>query len=235
VGLGNPSEWYSRRHMDLAAAVLILIGTWTAIILLPTILLALTIFFLISGFGLYVAYKEKKLLLTVGITSICPGLLYMCTMLISARGYYALLYDLGTITLVPLIASGISALVWFAWRKRAPTSKTISALRRPVLFTCFALLVIVPFVIGGLHDYNMRADASFPEVIRAKIVAKYMGTDLDGDHFPAVTLETPGGKLRFDYSIDWRYYELGVGDYCAIIIRDGALGYQWIVEGYALR
>ncbi len=226
----KPKEWYLRRYAPLASVISVILGTWMAIILLPTVFLALAFFLLVAGPGIYIAYKQRNLV-TIGFISIFPAWIYLFMMLIFARGYYALLFDLA-IAFVLLIMLGISVLVWAALRKHAPNNGTLIAAKKPVLFSFFILLVVVPFIIGVPYDYNMRADNRPVETIRAKIVDKYIDIDDDGKRWPLMTFETLDEGLRFDYPVSWSYYnEHDLGHICQIWLHRGALGYPWI-EGY---
>lgn len=202
-------------------AASIAVGIWAAIILLPelTSLLPLT---LIVGPGIIFGYMRKD------IRSVSWGLAVASMGYFGIRVLYlrdvindALLFD-SLKTVVPIAVLGTLACAWLGRVELSPDGKTLTAFTK---LGFYSLLIITPFIIGGLHDYNERADTSSPYQITLTIVDMWVDSDSDA----WITVESSDG-MSFSFSPTWDFYrEHDIGDSMDVLVRRGALGYPWFV------
>jgi len=231
----------SQKDRELAGFVLgvalIAIGIWVAIIFLPTVpVLSFLLFVLIAGVGVLLGHKLKDFrwflyggLAVAGlgyafVTTVFPGPSALCETINDA-----LIIDLYK-TVVPVAVLGTFAFAWLGRKKLAPDRKILTAFIKVAFFN---LLIITPFIFGGLHDYNRRWDTSPPQVIQLKVVDKWTqwSTDDYGEWY-RLKGETLDGSRRFSFVVSESFYnEHDIGSMCWVRVRSGALGYAW-VEGY---
>ena len=211
--------------------------------MLPALFVSLVVFALIGGLGLLISYKLKEIrsTLSYGLGAAACGYFFFATIAISSNAlshtstnYYAktdiTLFFGSLITVVPIAVLGTLAIAWLGRNKLFLDSKTLSAFKKLVPFT---LLIVTPFIIAGLSDYNYRGNPN-PQVINLRIADKwidqiYSTSDMENSDVLMVKGETLDGSWWFSFPVSLDFYnEHDIGNYCWVRVRSGALGYACI-------
>jgi len=218
-----PKKPISREEWTVfLTAASIAVGIWAAIISLPDIFTSILLFALIAGPGIIFGYMRKDIrsvswgLAVAGIGYFGIRILYLRDVINDA-----LLFD-SFKTVVPIAVLGTLAIARIGRKKLAPDGKTLTAF---IKLGFYSLLIITPFIIGGLHDYNERADTSSPYQITLTIVDMWVDSDSDA----WIRVESSDG-MSFSFSPTWDFCrEHDIGNSMDVLVRRGALGYPWFV------
>lgn len=188
--------------------------------MLPEARISLLLFILIAGPGILLSYRRRDMRSALWGLAVA-GLAYFGVRVLYFRDVLndALLFD-SFKAIVPIAVLGTLAIAWLGRKRLARDVRTSTAFFK---LAFYSLLIVTPFIIGGLHDYNVRADTSSPREMILEIVDKWIDSDSDA----WMTLETPDG-VQFTFSPTWEAYnEHDVGYLLEVEVHQGALGYPW--------
>jgi hypothetical protein len=209
--------------------VLFVTGICTVIIFFPTNpIFAVLLFALIKGSGIFIGYKQKKTrrVLLAALWIVSWGYAAVSLFMfedVDNEFWYRFLFPL-------FFLSGLVTLpiAWFG-RWRTPQ---YSSLRNAFLTYVIYVIIVVPFVFAFAWDYNIRGDASPPEVLDLKIVAKYVAIHDELPDELTLQVETLDGRSVFFLEPSERFYDAHEeGALIRATVHNGALGGMW-VEGY---
>jgi hypothetical protein len=250
-GLENRTKWYSRKYIDVLGVLLIVTGSWTAIIFFPAIYISILLFAIIAGTGVLICYRlvcarlasSSDLFLGFSILFGIAAWGYACyTTLMGYTAYryyfiiiygirsqnsYSLLIDSLKIV-VPIVFGGTLVLARLLRKKLSYSHKTWDAFKKVAPFT---LLVLTPFTIGFLHDYNRRCDTSRPQVMQLRVVShwteEWIGDYGENEDEHWLRAETLDGKRSYSFRINFNSGP-DEGALLEIKVHSGALGYEWL-------
>ena len=235
-GLKSTTKWYLRRRMGLLAAVLILIAVFVAILTLPEALdLSLLLLFVqilatfAGAFGVFIGAKRNSRRFILGSLIFAGWVYFFFAMIVGPPVHRAIFSDFGS-RVFPIFCLGslLFALFasWFEHWKNLDSGRFKHPLFRVLVWFLACLLIAVPFTIGGMRDYNYRADTSPPEVISMKIVHKKYSENLGNN----IWIEAPDTGLFFSIGgVPYDFYSShDVGNWVNATVHKGALGYPWL-------
>jgi hypothetical protein len=189
-------------------------------------------FILFGGSGVLIGIKLESIHLTLLVGLGVAAWFYALIMasIAWAVSNSALVIDSLKIV-VPIAVLETLALAWLLRKKLAPDRKMLNAFFDLAVFT---LLIITPFTIGGVLDYNWRGDSSPPRLIQLTVVAKWKDYDSDeGEYMYYLKGETLDGSRWFSFWVIEDFYnEHEIGSRCEITVRNGALGYEWLDHSF---
>ncbi len=231
-------EWCSQSDIASIGAVLIIIGMLTAIIVFPTTpMFALLLFALIGGLGIFTAYKVNNFSALIGgLVLVSWGYVAYGILLFDHKRFSNALFS-DSIIVIVISTVLLGTLIFALLTQKRFGHHTVTTFEK--LLPC--IVIIIPFLIVGVQDYNVRGATSPPQIIPLKVVDKYIEEyeRSDPDYLSSamvteyhVIAETVDGKQQFSFTVYSNYYdEHDIGSSCELILCTGALGYTWI-EGY---